>query len=137
MDVVVEAPSDRADAVVVDLVRVQLLPFNNRLQFLRNNEVAALHVPTARVEIGETRRFPSHRATIDILREVLADQIEWPDIYPSVQTPRRPFIRPGKGKWGERTIGIYFEVQCLRDVCARIVPAIQNIAAKFQARLLA
>jgi hypothetical protein len=46
------------------------------LQFLRNNEIAALNVSAARLEVGEAGRDAVDRAPVDILLQIFGNQIE-------------------------------------------------------------
>src|SRR5713101_9713010 len=118
------------DAVASKLTGVERLPFHNRLQLLRNEKIAALDVPAARIEICESGCDTVDGATINVFRQIFADQIKWPEIEPRVHAPGRSFVRPGERKRREGTVRIDQQVQCLRDVCPLIVAAIKNVGAK-------
>ena len=131
MDVVVESTGNGADAIATsDLVVIELFPAHRCLQLLRNEEIAALDVPAARIEIGEPGCDTVDRAAIHVFGEIFADQIKGPNVQPGVEAPPRSFVRPGEDKRREGAVLIDLEVQRLRDICARIVAAIKNVGAK-------
>ena len=108
VDVVVESTGDGADAIATsDLVGIELFPAHRCLQLLRNEEIAALDVPAARIEVGETKCGAVYGAAVYVFGEIFADQIKRPDVQPGVEAPGRPFSRSRQDKRREGTVRIY------------------------------
>src|SRR6266404_5867733 len=95
VDVVIQAAGDRLDSVVPFLPRIQILPLDRSLKFLRDQKVSPFHIVAVGREIGEARRHTVHRATIDIFLQIFTDQIEWPQLQPCVHAPGRSFVCSG------------------------------------------
>src|SRR5216117_1343470 len=113
MDVVVQSAGDGANAVAAFLPRVQILPLNRQLKLLWDQEIAGRYVVTVRRKVGHSRHAVDG-AAVHVLLEILANQIEAPQLKPRIQAPRCSLGCGWQREWRQRTVGVHFEIQTLR-----------------------
>jgi hypothetical protein len=61
MDIVVEAGRDRVDAIIALLPWIQILPSDDGLKLLRDQEVTCRYIVPVRCEVGEPWTSPSSK----------------------------------------------------------------------------